>query len=321
MPTGVGVQDAWIGLGEESVYGTSVARTRWLFHNTESIRAIENKNFAGALHKVGRNAARQVQGLVGVSGDFSFNPGLSYHAYTMLLKHLMGTVSSSQPDTTAAPTVYRHSFTPADALPTGLSLEVGKDVLSHLFDGCKVTGMRFAGSAGALLDCSVSIIGRQSSSISDSGESLTEGNIPPLTDTTATFGGTTLNVIDFSISVENALTVRNFVNSRFTSEPLRNGKRRVSGSFRVELEDASLWSDWRNATRRALTITVNGLTITGSYKYYTKFTMPVVELVEAQAQADTEGPLVIPVSFEAFYDTTNENELTIEVQNENSAAV
>ena len=104
MATAVGVQDAWIGFGEESTYGTPVAASRFLYVNSESVRVSEGKVFSGSLNKVGRNAARQVQGLVSVAGDFSFNPSHSYHAWTMLLKHLLGTVSSAQPDVTTAPT-------------------------------------------------------------------------------------------------------------------------------------------------------------------------------------------------------------------------
>lgn len=321
MATGVGVLGGFTGLGEEGTYGTAVAATRFLYHNSESLRVQENKVFSGAVYKVGRNAARQVQSTIGVSGDFSFNPSHSAHAWTMLLKHLLGSVSSSQPDSTSAPTVYRHTFTPADALPTGLTLEIGKDVLANRFLGCKVVSMRVSGAAGQLMDASVGLLGRDSTSITPSAPVLTEANLIVLTNTAITWNSGTINVVDFDIAIENALAPRYFVNSRLTSEPLRSGKRRVSGSFRVELTDATMWSDFRNATRRDLIITCTGATITGAYAFETKFTLPVNELQEAQAHADTEGVLTIPCSFESFYDSTNANEITVRVTNENSSAV
>ena len=323
MVTAVGVQDAWVGLGEESTYGTPVTPTRFIYMNSESIKASEGKAFSGSINKVGRNAARQVQGNVDVSGDFGFNPSHSYHAWTMLLKHALGTVSTVQPDTTTAPTVYRHTFTPADALPTGLTIEVAKDVLSHLFEGCKVTSLRISGSAGALLDCSVGIIGKDVDEIADSGEVLTEGNLIMCTNTTLDWGvSSNINVTNFDLSIENPLQTRHFTNSRFTVEPLRNGKRRVAGSFTVELESGGgFWSDFRLATRRQLVVVCTGSTITGSYPFETRFTLPVTELQEGQANANNEGVLTIPCSFESFYDTTNAAEITVRVQNENSTAV
>lgn len=321
MPTAIGVIGGFLGLAEESVYGTPVAATRFLYINGESIRATENKAYSPAIAKVSRQAARNVQGRVDVGGDFTFNPGLSYHGFTMLLKHLLGTVATATPDSTAAPTVRRHTFTPADALPAGLTLEVGKDLLSHRFEGCKVTSMRFSGSQGELLAVTAGILGQDVASIADSAPVLTEGNIPNCTNATLSWGGTNLDVTNFDLAIENPIAPRFFIDSRFTDEPARAGQRRVSGTFTTELQDATLWSDWRNQTRRQIILTVTGASIAGGYSFDVQFTLPVTELMEGQAQLDAEGVLTIPVAFESFADASNANEVSIRVTNENVAAV
>lgn len=319
MATGIGLS-SFLGLGEEGTYGTAVARDLFLYHNGESIKPSENRPESPALYRVSRHAARRVLGNVSLAGDFSFNPGHNYKAWTRILKHTLGAVSTSQPDVTTAPTAYRHTFTPADTLPTGLSIEIGKDVLAHLHSGCKITGLRMSGAAGELMDVSASVIGRETTSISPSGPSLTEGTLIVLTNTVISWNGVNQSVTDFNVSIDNGLVQRFFTNSRYSSEPLRNAKRRVSGSFTIELENATLYSDFRNATKRELIITCTGDTIAGAYAYETKITLPVSELTDAFAQADKEGPLMIPCSFESFINSGNSSEVTVRVTNEQSAA-
>ena len=317
MPTGIG-NNSFVGVGEEVTYGTAVARNRFLLQNSESIAPAEQNVEAGSIYRRGRHALRHVQGRVEVGGDITFNPQYSSQALMIFLKHKLGAIASSQPDVTAAPTVYRHTFTPATALPTGLSIEVGKDVLAHLHAGCKVTsiGMRF--TPGEMAECTVGIMGRETTSIDDSALVYTEGKLMVATNTTVTWAGNAQSCRDFTITIDNPLERRYFINSRFTSEPLRSGKTRVTGSFTIELADAVLYSDFRNLTQRALILTATGDTIAGGYAFEALFTMSVAKLVAGVAQANTEGVMTIPYSFEAFLDDNNANELSVRLQNEAS---
>lgn len=320
MTVAVGALGSYICIGAEGTYGTTVPRTRFLLHNSESLRATEAKTESPSVHRVARDIRRRTQSFIDVGGDFSFNPSLSSNAFTMLLQHVLGTVATSQPDVTTAPTAYRHTFTPADALPTGLSIEVAKDVLSHLHSGCKVASLRLGFEAGQQLEASVGILGREQTSVALTPLTLTDGHLAPITNTTLTWNGVSMNVLGGELMIENALIGRHYANSRFISEPSRNGKRRVTGSFRIHLEDATIWSDFRNATERVCVITITEATIAGAYSYDLVMTANVSEPQEATAQADTEGPIVQPISFECFINSGNSNELSLYVTNENSAA-
>ena len=317
MPTGIG-NNSFIGVGEEVAYGTTVARTRFLLQNSESLQVTERRVESGSIYRRGRHANRNVQSQVEVGGDFSFNPQYSSQALMILLKHLLGTIASSQPDTTAAPTVYRHTFTPATALPTGLSIEVGKDILAALFAGCKVRSMTFRFTPGELVECSVSILGREKTRIDDSGLVYTEGKLMVATNTTVTWNGVAQSCKDFSITIENPLDPRYFLNSRYTSEPLRSGKVRVTGSFTIELEGSTLYSDFRNRTERALVLTATGDTIAGGIAFDNVFTMNVATLTEGNANASSEGIIYAPFSFEAFLNDANANEVSVRLTNEAS---
>ena len=320
MTVAVGALGSYIGIGAEGTYGTVVARTRFLLHNSESLKPSDPKIESPSVHRVSRDIRRRTQSFIDVGGDFSFNPSLSSNAFTMLLEHALGTVATTQPDVTTAPTAYRHTFTPANALPTGLSIEVAKDQLSHLHSGCKVASLRLGFEAGQQLDGSVSIIGREQTSVAVTPLTLTDGHLAPITDTTLTWNGVSMNVLGGEFMIENALTTRHYTNSRYTAEPSRNGKRRVSGSFRVHLEDATIWSDFRNATERVCVITISEASIASPYNYDLVITANVSEPQDATAQADTEGPIVQPINFECFINSGNSNEVSLYVTNENAAA-
>lgn len=320
MATALG-NDSYIGLGAEGAYGTAVARTLFELHNRESMKPTEVKVEAPSIYRRSRDIRRRAQGRVDAGGDFSFAGRYSSRFFTTLLQHAFGSGSSSstQPDVTTAPTVYRHTFTPQDTLPTGLSLEVAKDVASHLHVGAKVTSLAMRFEQNELLDVSATTIYRETTSIAPTPLTYTDGQIIVCNNVTFSWNSTNLNVIGGDLTFDNALTRRNFINSRFTSEPLPNGKRRVAGSFRVEFEDATLYSDWRNATERVCAITFTGDTIAGAYAYEMLLTMNVAEAQDAIAPADNEGPLIVPVSFEAFINSGNSSEITLRMTNENSA--
>lgn len=313
--------NAYVGIGAETVYGTTVARTLFELHDRESIKPVEVKVESPSIYRVARDIRRRAQGRVEVAGDFSFAARYSSRFFTTLLQHLFGSgsSSSSQPDVTTAPTVYRHTFTPQDTLLTGLSIEIAKDVASHLHSGCKVSSLSLRFEQNELLEVSATVMGRETTSIARTPLSFTDGQIIVCNNVTFSWNSVNLNVIGGDWTYENPLTRRHFINSRYTSEPLRNGKRRVSGSFRVEFEDATLYSDFRNATERVCIVTFTGDTIAGAYAFELKITMNVTELQDAVAPADKDGPLVVPVTFESFIDSGNSTEASLRVTNENSA--
>lgn len=311
----------YIGIGEESTYGTTVARSLFELMNSESIKPNELKVESRSLYRVARDIRRRAQGRIEVGGDIMFDARYSSRFMTTMLKHLIGSVATTQPDVTTAPTAYRHTYTPTDALPTGLSIEVAKDQLAHLHSGCKVDSMSFRFAQGELLETSATIIGRETTSISKTPLSFTDGQLIVCNNASITWNGVTQNVNDGDIRIENVLARRLYMNGgRVTGEPHRNGKRRVSGSFTIDLEDAVLYSDFRNATERVMVITFTGDTIAGAYAYDLVMTANVAELQDGMAQADTEGPLIVRCAFETFINSGNTSELSVRVTNENSAA-
>ena len=320
MATALG-NDSYIGLGAEGTYGTAVARTLFELQNSEGIKPTENKVESRSLYRVARDIRRRAQGRVDNGGNFSFDGRYSSRFFTTLLQHTFGasSSSSSQPDVTTAPTAYRHTFTPQDTLPTGLSVEVSKDVLSHLHTGVKVASLSMRMEQNELLEVNATVIGRETTSIAQTPLTFTDGQLIVCNNVTWTWNGVSQNVIGGEFMIDNPITRRNFMNSRYTSEPLRNGKRRVSGSFRVDFSDAVIYSDFRNATERVMVITLTGDTIAGAYAFEMLITMNVTELQDAFPQADNEGPLVLPVNFDGFIDSGNTSEVTLRVTNENSA--
>jgi len=139
--------NTYLGIGEEGVYGTAVARDRFLTFRSSTLKKTVNKIQSGDLYRRGFHEGQKTQGLITVGGDVVFAPRYSSTGLTRLLYHCFGTVATTRPDITTAPTVYRHTFTPNNsALPTGLTLEQQTGVQrAFLFTGCKVSSLRFAG--------------------------------------------------------------------------------------------------------------------------------------------------------------------------------
>src|SRR3990172_11182730 len=109
----------YVGIGQETSYGVAVARTNFFEINEENFETSEGRIESVALSRVGIRNTKLAQGGIGVQGGFSFD-GL-YAGWERPLKHLMGSVVSTQPDPTSNATVWDHKFTVADVLPTGLT--------------------------------------------------------------------------------------------------------------------------------------------------------------------------------------------------------
>lgn len=323
MAVGTGIQ-SYAMLGEESVYGTTVARDIGLLFNSESLRAEEIFAVADDLYRRGRHKGTVAQGRIETGGDINFNPRYGNRGFTRLLKHALGSVSSVQPDITTNPLAYRHTFTPADALPKGLDIEIAKGIHSHLHSGCKVASLRLSFSAGEKMTASATFVGREQTVVaSPTSLSLVagEGNLIVANNASLTWNGATVSrVISGEVSIENPIDRIFDISSRYTLEPENSGKRRISGNFVFQVQDDVIYNDYRNNNRRALVLTITGATISGAYAYDLVFTIAVAELRDAIQSADSPGVLTATAAFECYLDDANASEVSIRVTNGNSAA-
>lgn len=330
MAVGTGLQ-TYITIGEESTYGTGVTPTASILHNSESVQPTEGMLLSASLFRRGIHSGSRAQGPISVGGSITFNPRYNWRAFSMLLKHAIGSVATSRPDITANPSVYNHTFTPADLLPTGLTIEIAKGSGStgtgaHRFSGCKVTRLTISGAADDVCSCTVDFIGKDQTFVaSPTALALLggEGQLMVATDCAITWGGASQGKVQaFEFAVENPLQEIRSIDSRTIQEPQRSGHQTFTGSWTFFNEGTALQSDYRNKTRRSLVLTIrSNVVISGAYEFELALTMSNSELMETPFQnADTPGILQATVGYQAFLDETVTNEVSAILQNSHPLA-
>ena len=228
---------AVIGLGEESTWGTAVSRTNWRpLISTELVRTIEKVprpslrvGAAGAM----RRAHYIQQDLAG--GVFSIE--CTYENVGLLIKHIMGTVAT----TGSGP--YTHTYTFADDVPTGLTIEnVRGTGTSEVFEGCRINTATLAVSAGGVMTMDCEVIAETSAARGSAGSaSFGSGDTPVLHShaTTLSFNGATYDLVDMTLTINNALATRQHLGSAVTKKPLRADFQSVELAVTLEVSDVA----------------------------------------------------------------------------------
>ncbi|MFH1229998.1 MAG: phage tail tube protein [Planctomycetota bacterium] len=317
MASGLG-QEAYVGFGEESIFADLVARSKFLKINSESIEENEEQVVLDSLYEDSRHEDDVIQGKRMAQGSFEFFN--RWEGAELLFKHLFGSVSSSQPDSTNDPDVWQHIFTLATALPIGLSFEINRDTGCLLIAGCKIKNMRFALNNRGGLVITPEIIGADATYSSKSSESFTETKIITYKDAEANFiyfNNARVKVNSFEMSIAYDLD-DDWVPfpDREMEEPVKKGNRIISGSFVAEFDTVSRRTDFLNAQSRALRVKFEGAVITGgsdAFKQTFQLDCPAIKLNPYSNSVSAKGRILEKISFNAFKqdDSNKEVKLTL----------
>lgn len=310
-------------LGVEGTYGTPVARTRVLKFISESIVQTFDEIRAGDLFQKDPASDETANGNEHVGGDVTISPRYESNGFMLMLEHLFGTVTQSRPDITTAPSVYRYTYTPADVLPTGLTIEVAKHNIAFIHEGCKVSTGRFAFRQGARMEATFGIIGQHTEDGTPPTTGLVplDGNLIKVTNMAINWGGVTSYIVtEANLNYSNNLAEVFGVDSTQTREPFDAGMREVTGDFTMYFEDVSLWSNFVNEQTKTLTMTLTGASIAGGYSRELLITVPIAKLTAAFPPSNSQGPHMIPATFRALVDAANTNVTTFRLTNTVTAA-
>lgn len=319
-----------LAFGEETAYGTVVARDKVIEINSETVEVEERKLTSESLFSIGTKTTRVVQGHVAIAGDVVFNP--QFGGWERLLKHLLGklvTTDLGAPDVGAASHVFTPTTKITDDAKTSLTLELDKDKKVFLVDGAKINSMEFGFSAEELLAITMSIIARQQTQTgAPTAITLPTQKLIPSTIAKLKFGPTgaevELDVTEATITVSNNLTEdRRFIGSRFLKEPVRGGKLDVSGSFTTEFQSVTQLDDFRADTRRSLIIEADSGELIvggGSQNFLLKIECPITQLLSGTPIVDAVEPITIDHSFKALRGSLDEDEIKITLFNDVLAA-
>lgn len=273
-----------VGLAKEATFGTAVAATDYVRFASETITETIEQVKSDQNMAIVDDSPYQ-EGLHTVAGDVKFDvyPNIIGH----FLRSALGAPVTTQPNSSTAPTVYQHVFTPAqtafattNALPS-YTLEVNRDLgASNAFQ-----------YVGAIVDQLTIDFGASTKIMTSTASILAKALQGLISKTTPSFDAqdpfvwsqasiqlnsvTNTNISEFEVGVKNSLeAIPTLDGTKTVNRILRNAKREFPVKFTVELQDTTEYNLWKAQTEVPLTITLTGANIASTYNYSIKFEFP-----------------------------------------------
>lgn len=316
---GLGMR-SFIGFGDESTWGTPVTRTNYIELISESISKQVDRIISNSILRRGVLNTHVGAGAISVGGDISFDA--TYGGWLKIAKHAFGTVVTSSPDVTNAPTARQHVFSIADTPLAGLTFEVFRDTSqfvtepnkSFIYSGCKVSSMEMSCGVDEILRVNASLIGKDEARGSKSTDSYTTSHVAVYHQGVVKFNTTDIEVDTFNVRIDNGFGGRPKLGSQYSREPVPEQKLAVTGSFEMEFAEWAQIDDFYNTTSREFKVTFLGDLIAGSIYNMIEITCPVSILDNVRVVLEQPGRIKIAADFRA-YRTTSANEITMTVRN------
>jgi len=284
IPSGL---DAQLMTGEETTYGTAVTVDRGYEIRAESL-SLEAQRIESSAIRPGKRVLRTgrwFQGQRSVGGEITMELGTV--GFGRWFKHAFGAVSTSQPDATNAPTVYKHTFTPG-ALPPGMTIQVGRPdtagtVQPFTYTGCKVASWTLSSAIGEIVTFAPTLLGRDETTATALATASYPANLDLLTfvEGSLTLGGTAYEMRSINLQGTNGLADDRYVHgSRLRNEPLEIGAegsqaRTYTGTIEGEFQSLTAYNRFVSGDEAEMVLLFAGGTIAGALNYEVRITANV----------------------------------------------
>lgn len=269
MASGQG-SDCWVGIGEESTWGTSVSRTKFFQPVSLTPKVEINLGYSRTMYSLDpqRKFVQRRRSVGDVELEFLYSNHLK------LLKHALGGSTIAQIGTTTA---YKAEFartTTAGAwaqLPNGLTVEVNEGIENYLHVGCKVGQLEIRLQPDQLPSGVFSLVGKDGSlngspstpSFGSDTDMITPSQV-------AVYIGTTdysAEVKSISFTIGNGLDAeRGRMGSVNIKEPVRTQRPDTMVRLELEYNDTTkgLVADFLAGTSKSIRATATGAAIGAS---------------------------------------------------------
>lgn len=329
--------DASIGASKETVFGTGVTVTKFPEFVDESLQWDPTFVQGAGLRTGSRvvRSARRSLGKQNVTGDITVeacSKGLGW-----MLAAALGNATSTQ---RAASGVYQHNFTPltGDCLDSytiqkGIPpLVCGGVASAHTFPGCVCTSLDIEATNSEIVTVKTSWVGREVVTATAyaapsyptpvelftfvQGVITIGGSVTAPTTTTLATGGTAAaDIVDFSLTWDNALDDLGY-NFGGGGKRVRKpvvGMGELKGKVTAEYDSNVLRDAYLNQTDLALTLTFTGATTigTGSDKPGLQIFIPNIRLEGELPTANGGAPITQSIDFTGFDNLVAASPLTI----------
>ena len=231
------------------------------------------------------------------------------------LKWVLGSVTSAQQGGTSA---YKHTFKSADTIKS-FTGRVGADISERVLGGCLLNSSALRFAHGQEIRGVAEIFAAEEAK--GTIGSPTFSNLDPFVFSQATveFADTAKAIVaEGEVRINNRIPFdRGVLGSRFFPK-IRLGKRLVDGRLSLFFDDADEYDRFLAGTEFKLELLTTGPDIgeTG-YNYTLNVILPkCVYLRDTAPHIDRRELIMLDAPFQAFYDSTSETEITVELINE-----
>lgn len=313
MSLGLG-QNAYLGWAQESTYGTAVnPPTKFLEIESENLKADRKYNVRPLLGHVSQR--RTVKSKMNVAGGFKTD--FVWEGAEQIFKHALGGVNTTGP----VGGIYTHTFTPAAALPTGLTVMVNRDAgniggsSAFQYSGCKIGKLSLVQEMEMPLRLEVEMTGRDRQNVAVTAATFPTYDCPDYAQMTVKAinpGGTNfdLPIRALTIAIDNALFEDQYrLGSALRAGLPRGGQRKISIEADCEFESLTAFNFFLNLNTSDLQFKwVSGtkeLTIT----------LPKVTFDGEDPASDDAGPYYLKLTNTALANAADNDEISIVLKN------
>lgn len=308
MTLALGHLGGHFGFGLEGAWGTADTITQKLKLRTGGDGVVKTvyEILSEEILNYYRDDSESVAGNISVGGPLTF--AMQYEGYELLLKHLLGAVSSSQPDVTNDANTWLNTYTMLAALPEGLTFEIDIDTHEKVVEGGMIARAEFSCDVNGLLICTINIIGEDmnlttspTGALSFPTAAYIDYADKPTSTTVVQYNNTDIEVANLRWYFDNSLDAdRRFIGTNLISRPTRMGKVDCGGSFQIEFDATTEYDDFVAHTKRALEIEFMGAVIDANFNYNIKFLFDAIRLRSHPVSVDDEGRITVDVEFKAY---------------------
>lgn len=247
---------------------------------------------------------------------------MPYQGAELLIRHATGgTPTSAQIGSTG---VYTHTFILGEKLPeAGLSVVVARDAVASgvsdamRYDSCQIGDLTLTQDLEGRMMLALEFQGREESLINTPTPTYPTAPEVDWTElTTLTVEGGTVNASLAEFKISNPLADDRFkLGSRLRKGLGRGDMRVVTGKLLLEFDSMTEYALFRGMTECAIAAEWTGAIAAGSTAYKFRIDIPRAVFSGTTPNAGDSGPISFEMPFDAFLGDSDEDEITIEIDN------
>jgi hypothetical protein len=296
--------NSYVSFKEESTYGTDPGGARSGYARIVTDGAQVNENFYQA-PGMGTRAVRGLYaGMREIDVPLEIETGYE-GGWLYLLKHALGGYAFTV--NTPVPSANRHTFSAADTLPTGLSIEISKgDIPANkvfLYTGCKVNTLELLIEQDSLMRCNVGLIAREEApNTTEAAASPTYPTLRPIKNTHYTsltlIGSSVATVTRARIYIDNKLE-RYYNLGRYTSEPESSEAQEITFEAEARFENLTHYTKFLAGTEGSVDFLMSSVGeavyITGTTPYRMQLSGATTHMTGDTPKITGAGVIVAPI--------------------------